>query len=171
LSIYISLVHSLYGELLENILWREVCFKYLLSGSFIYFLTILLIFLVLDCHLMHKLIYRPFVITIIVLGLSTLLALGSLSSISWHNQQRINAIKQDIQRGNQLQQQVLYLLEHQRLEQRSDSSDTTRMKQQNATHDKIIQGLKKQYAATNTNRQLLAKMHYLLQSVEQGNHK
>jgi len=120
---------------------------------------------------MHKLIYRPFVITIIVLGLSTLLALGSLSSISWRNQQRIEAIKQDIQRGNQLQQQVLYLLEHQRLEQGSNFSDTTRIKQQNAEHHKIIQGLKKQYSATNTNSQILGKIHHLLLSVEQGNHQ
>jgi len=119
---------------------------------------------------MHKLIYRPFIITIIVLGLSTLLALGSLSSISWRNQQRINAIKQDIQRGNQLQQQVLYLLEHQRLEQGRDFSDTTSIKQQNAEHHKIIQGLKK-HAVVNTPTQVLEQIHKLLVNVEQGNHQ
>ncbi len=117
---------------------------------------------------MQKLIYRPFIITIIVLGLSTLLALGSLSSISWRNQQRINAIKQDIQRGNQLQQQVLYLLEHQRLEQ---SRNRISIKQRNAEHHQIIQGLKKQYSETNTNSQLLGKIHHLLLNIEQGKHQ
>ena len=62
---------------------------------------------------MHKLIYRPFLIIGLVLGLLIVVELAALSSITWRNQQRIYIIKQDITQGNQLQQLVFELLKHQ----------------------------------------------------------
>ena len=65
---------------------------------------------------MHKLIYRPFLIIGLVLGLLIVVELAALSSITWKNQQRIETIKQDITQRNQLQQLVFELLKHQREE-------------------------------------------------------
>ena len=49
---------------------------------------------------MNKLIYRPFVIIGLVLGLLVVIELGALSSMTWRNQQRIDTIKQDTEHGN-----------------------------------------------------------------------
>jgi len=113
---------------------------------------------------MHKLIYRPFVIIGLVLGLSLIVALSAMSSMTWRNQQRINTIKQDIEQGNRLQQLVFDLLEHQKLEENSATSK----KQQAEVHNKIISLIDDQYLASNNTKEVLKKIQYLLISVEQG---
>ncbi|SMG63906.1 secreted protein, partial [methanotrophic bacterial endosymbiont of Bathymodiolus sp.] len=113
---------------------------------------------------MHKLIYRPFVIIGLVLGLSLIVALSAMSSMTWRNQQRINTIKQDIEQGNRLQQLVFDLLEHQKLEENSSTSK----KQQAEVHHKIISLIDDQYLASNNTREALKKIQSLLISVEQG---
>ena len=116
---------------------------------------------------MHKLIYRPFVIIGLILGLLIVVELGALNSITWRNQQRIKIIKQDIKQGNQLQQLVFDLLEYQR--QTEGSSPITGQSEQQAdAHKKLINLLKTQYPIADNTIKTLKKIQQLLISVEQS---
>ena len=118
---------------------------------------------------MHKLIYRPFLIIGLVLGLLIVVELAALSSITWRNQQRIDTIKQDITQGNQLQQLVFELLKHQREETVSSSLDRGQTTQHQADiHKKIINFIENQYSETKNTSESLKILQKLLISVEQG---
>ncbi len=116
---------------------------------------------------MHNLIYRPFVIIGLVLVLFIVIELGALSSVTWRNQQRIDAIKQDIKQGNQLQQLVFKLLELQRQGENSSPS-SGQIKQQADVHKKIINLLKTQYPIAKNTIKTFKNIHQLLHSAEEG---
>ncbi len=115
---------------------------------------------------MHKLIYRPFIIIGLILGLFIVVELGALSSMTWRNQQRIDTIKQDIKQGNQLQQLVFDLLELQRKTETSANSAQTQ--QQTDVHNKILHLLELQPPLTKHITEVLKKIQQLLMIVEQG---
>ncbi|BCG63553.1 MAG: two-component system, NtrC family, sensor kinase [Methyloprofundus sp.] len=119
---------------------------------------------------MHKLIYRPFVIIGLILGILIIAELGALSSMTWRNQQRIDTIKQDIKQGNQLQQLVFELLKHQWEESVSTSLVIGQAKRHQAdVHNKFIDFIENQDPAIKNTRELLKVLQKLLISVEQGN--
>ena len=118
---------------------------------------------------MHKLIYRPFVIIGLVLGVLIVVELGALSSMTWRNQQRIDTIKQDITQGNHLQQLVFELLKHQWEESVPASLAIGQTKHHQAdAHKKIINFIENQDPATKNTRESLKILQKLLISVEQG---
>ena len=118
---------------------------------------------------MHKLIYRPFAIIGLVLGLLIVVELGALSSMTWRNQQRIDTIKQDIMQGNQLQQLVFELLKHQWEESVPSNFVPGQTKQHQAVvHKKIINFIESQDPATKNTSESLKILQKLLISVEQG---
>ena len=116
---------------------------------------------------MHKLIYRPFVIIGLVLGLFIVVELGALSSMTWRNQQRIDTIKQDIKQGNQLQQLMFELLDLQRQVENS-SPGSGQIKQQADVHNKILNLLGPQSPVAKNTTEALKQIQKLLISVEQG---
>ncbi len=116
---------------------------------------------------MHQLIYRPFVIIGLVLGLFIVVELGALSSMTWRNQQRIETIKQDIKLGNQLQQWVFDLLNLQR-QSEGTSPKLDIVKEQVDIHNKILNLLKPHLPVDKVTSEALNKIQNLLISVEQG---
>jgi signal transduction histidine kinase len=121
---------------------------------------------------MHKLIYRPFVIIGLVLGVLIIAELVALGSMTWRNQQRIDTIKQDIKQGNQLQQLVFELLKHQWVETALASHGLEQTKPHQAdAHKKIIDLIEKQYPITKNTSKSLKRLQQLLISNEQDSQR
>ncbi len=121
---------------------------------------------------MHKLIYRPFLIIGLVLGVLIVLELIALSSITWRNQQRIDTIKQDITQGNQLQQWVFELLKHQREEALAPALEGDEaVGQHSDTHQKIIDLIEAQYRGMTSSNVSHSKIQNILASIRQGQPK
>jgi signal transduction histidine kinase len=109
---------------------------------------------------MHKLIYRPFITIGFVLLLLVIVELIALSSITWRNHARIDAVKQDIEQGNQFQKEAFKLLSLHKY-RGVLTPDSKQNNQQSTLDNDFIADAKNRYTLTKDSEESLNKLKAL----------
>jgi signal transduction histidine kinase len=118
---------------------------------------------------MHKLIFRPFIVIGIILIFLIIVELVALGSITWRNHSRIDAIKQDIEQGNQFQQSIFELL-NQGSSKCALIPSPEQVKQQSTLESRFIKEIKSRYVLPRNSDKYLNELKALITRPTQDTH-